>query len=424
MKFIVSSSVLLKNLSALSGVISTSNTLPILDDFLFELKEEQLLVTASDLETTMSVAVPLTKAEETGAVTIPAKILLDILKTFSDIPVIFSINPESLLVELSAGEGKYKLSGHSSDEFPQSPALEDTSKLTVSSGVLVDAINKTLFATGSDELRPVMSGVYCELSPEYLTFVATDAHKLVRYRRKDAHSENVTSFILPKKPLNQLKGILANKDFDVNIEYSQTNSLFTFENFKLICRLIDGKYPNYDAVIPTSNPNVLSVDRGLLLNAIRRVALFANQSTHQIRFKLSGKELVLSAEDIDFANEAKERLTCSYEGEDMEIGFNSRFLQDMINNVSTEQVRFEMSAPNRAGLILPIDNDNQDEEILMLVRLYHKSGFLLVTFLFIRTPTGESVGSKYVTKIEPTDLPVGVSQKKGSNELLRHSLCI
>jgi DNA polymerase-3 subunit beta len=367
MKFIVSSSVLLKNLSALSGVISSSNTLPILDDFLFELKEDQLFVTASDLETTMTVAVPLTKAEEPGSVTIPAKILLDTLKTFSDIPVIFSINPETLLVELSAGEGKYKLSGHSSDEFPQSPVLDEAAKLTLNAGVLVDAINKTLFATGSDELRPVMSGVYCELSPDHLTFVATDAHKLVRYRRKDARSEQVTSFILPKKPLNQLKGILANKDFEVNIEYTQTNSLFTFENFKLICRLIDGKYPNYEAVIPTSNPNVLTVDRGLLLNAIRRVALFANQSTHQIRFKLSGKELVLSSEDIDFSNEAKERLTCSYEGEDMEIGFNSRFLQDMINNVTTEQVKFEMSAPNRAGLILPIDNENEDEEILMLV---------------------------------------------------------
>lgn len=367
MKFIVSSSVLLKNLAALSGVISSSNTLPILDDFLFELKEDQLHVTASDLETTMTVTIPLTKAEEPGAVTIPAKILLDTLKTFSDIPVIFTINPESLLVELSAGEGKYKLSGHSSDEFPLTPVLESTSTLAVSAGVLVDAINKTIFATGSDELRPVMSGVYCELSPDYLTFVATDAHKLVRYRRMDAKSEQVTSFILPKKPLNQLKGILASKEMEVNIEYSLTNSMFTFDNFKLVCRLIDGKYPNYEAVIPTNNPNTLTVDRGMLLNAIRRVALFANQSTHQIRFKLSGKELVLSAEDIDFANEAKERLTCSYEGEDMEIGFNSRFLQDMIINVSTEQVRFEMSAPNRAGLILPVENENAEEEILMLV---------------------------------------------------------
>lgn len=367
MKFIVSSSVLLRNLSALSGVISSSNTLPILDDFLFSLKDDLLYVTASDLETTMTVSIPLTKAEESGAVTIPAKILLDTLKTFSDIPVVFDINAETLLVEISAGEGKYKLSGHSSDEFPQTPILEGTSSLKVSSGILVDAINKTIFATGSDELRPVMSGVYCELSPEHLTFVATDAHKLVRYRRKDAQSEQVTSFILPKKPLNQLKGILAAKDLEVSVEYSPTNALFTFDNFRVVCRLIDGKYPNYEAVIPTSNPNVLTVDRNLLLNAIKRVALFANQSTHQIRFRLSGKELVLSAEDIDFSNEARERLTCSYEGEDMEIGFNSRFLQDMINNVTTEMVKFEMSAPNRAGLILPMDSENKDEEILMLV---------------------------------------------------------
>ena len=263
MKFIVSSSVLLKNLSALSGVISSSNTLPILDDFLFELKDDQLFVTASDLETTMTVSVPLTKAEEKGSVTIPAKLLLDTLKTFSDIPVIFAINPETLLVEISAGEGKYKLSGHSSDEFPQTPELEGTSTLSMPAGVLVDAINKTVFATGSDELRPVMSGVYCELEPEHITFVATDAHKLVRYRRKDAHSSGVAYFILPKKPLNQIKGILAMKEVDINIEYSQTNALFTFENFKLICRLIDGKYPNYEAVIPTNNPNILKSEQGI-----------------------------------------------------------------------------------------------------------------------------------------------------------------
>ena len=367
MKFIVSSSVLLKNLSALSGVIGSSNTLPILDDFLFELKDDTLFVTASDLETTMTVSIPLTKAEESGSVAIPAKILLDTLKTLTDIPVIFNINAESLLVEISAGEGKYKMSGHKSDEFPQTPVLEQTSKLVLPSGVMVDAINKTLFATGNDELRPVMSGVYCELSSDHLIFVATDAHKLVRYRRSDAKSEKNMSFILPKKPLNQLRGILSGKESDVDLEYTPTNAMFTFDNFRLICRLIEGKYPNYEAVIPTNNPNVLLIERTQLLNSIKRVALFANQSTHQIRFHISGKELVLSAEDIDFSNEAKERLTCSYDGEDMDIGFNSRFLQEMLNNLETEQIRIEMSAPNRAGLILPVDNDNKEEDILMLV---------------------------------------------------------
>ena len=367
MKFIVSSSSLLKNLSALSGVLNPSNTLPILDDFLFELKDGSLFVTASDLETTMTVSIPLSKAEEDGSVTIPAKILIDTLKTFSDIPITFSINKETLVVEISAGEGKYKLSGHKSEEFPQSPALEDTTSIPVKSSVLVDAINMTVFAAGNDELRPVMSGVFCHLSPENITFVATDAHKLVRYTRTDASTVDTASFILPKKPLNQLRHILAGDDTDVNIEYTDTNILFTFENVRLICRLIDGKYPNYEAVIPTNNPNVLTTDRVLLLNSMRRVSIFSNQSTHQVRFKISGKELVLSAEDIDFANEAKERLTCSYEGDDIEIGFNSRFVLEMINNISTEQIRFEMSAPNRAGLILPVDNKNKDEDVLMLV---------------------------------------------------------
>lgn len=367
MKFIVSSSVLLKNLSSLSGVISSSNTLPILDDFLFELKDEALLVTASDLETTMMVTIPLAKAEEEGSVTIPAKLLLETLKNLPDLPLTFSINPDTLIVEISAAEGKYKMSGHKSDEFPQAPVLQDASAITLNSGVLADAIAKTIFATGNDELRPVMSGVFCELSAEHITFVATDAHKLVRYRRTDATSERTTSFILPKKPLNQLKSILSGKEFDVNIEYSETNALFTFESYKMICRLIDGKYPNYEAVIPTNNPNALIVDRLLLLNAIKRVAIFANQSTHQVRFRMSGKELVLSSEDLDFANEAKERLTCSYTGEDMEIGFNSRFLQDMLSNLTTEQIKLEMSAPNRAGLILPVDSENKEENILMLV---------------------------------------------------------
>lgn len=367
MKFIVSSSLLLKNLNALSGVLSTSNTLPILDDFLFELKGESLFITASDLETTMTVSLPLSKAEEAGSVTIPAKILIDTLKTFADIPVTFNINNDSQTVEISAGEGKYKLSGHKSEEFPQAPVLEESTTLTLKSDLLNEAINMTTFATGNDELRPVMSGIFCELSKENINFVATDAHKLVRYKRSDGSSDQSASFILPKKPMNQLKNLFAGEEFEVKVEYTPTNARFTFENVTLICRLIEGKYPNYEAVIPTNNPNSLTIDRSLLLTAIKRVSIFANQSTHQVRFKLSGKELVLSAEDVDFANEAKERLTCSYEGEDMEIGFNSRFLQDMISNLDTDQIRFEMSAPNRAGIILPVDNENKDEDILMLV---------------------------------------------------------
>jgi len=319
----------------------------------------------------MTVKIPLDSetlgdAQE-GKMAIPAKKLLESLKTFADIPLVFNINEETFMVEITAGEGKYKLSGQNAEEFPQVPVLEDTTKTEINSGIIASAINKTLFATGNDELRPVMSGIFCELTPDDITFVATDAHKLVRYRRTDAKAENAASFILAKKPLNQLKNTLVGKDIPVLIEYNQRNALFTFENIELVCRLIDGKYPNYEAVIPRENPNKLIIDRVSFLNAIRRVAIFANQSTHQVRLKLSGKELVLSAEDLDYSNEAKERLTCSYDGEPIEIGFNSRFLQEMLNNIDNEMVKLEMSQPNRAGILMPVDNENKDEDILMLV---------------------------------------------------------
>jgi len=367
MKFIISSTLLLKNLQAILGVINTNNTLPILDDFLFELSDDALIITSSDLETTMRVTVKPDMSEDPGTIAIPAKILVDTLKTFPDIPVGFNINQTTLMIELSAGEGKYKLSGHKSEEYPRTPALEETTAITFDSRLMAQAINKTLFATGNDELRLVLSGVFCELSPEDVTFVATDAHKLVRYKRTDLKSVDSASFILPKKPMNLLKGLLFAQEMPVTIEYNKTNAFFSFSNFHLICRLIDGKYPNYDAVIPKENPNKLTIDRHALLTTIRRVSIFANQSTHQIRFKVSGQELLLSAEDIDFSNEARERLSCSYEGDDLEIGFNSKFLLEMLNNIDTNEVRLEMSAPNRAGILTPVNNENKEEDILMLV---------------------------------------------------------
>jgi DNA polymerase-3 subunit beta len=367
MKFIVSSSLLLKNLQSIIGVINTSNTLPILDDFLFDLKDDALTITSSDLETTMSVTLKPDKALQNGSIAIPAKILVDTLKTFADIPVSFTINDDNQGIEISAGDGKYKLAGHKSDEYPRVPGLESTTSIELTSSLLSQAINKTLFATGNDELRLVLSGVFCELSPEDITFVATDAHKLVKYKRTDAKSNESASFILPKKPLNLLKNIITGQDMPVSIEYNRTNAFFSFQNIHLVCRLIDGKYPNYDAVIPTENPNKLTIDRNALLTTIRRVAIFANQSTHQVRFKLSGKELVLSSEDLDFSKESKDRLTCDYEGDDLEIGFNSKFLIEMLNNIDTDEVRLEMSAPNRAGILLPVNQDNKNEDILMLV---------------------------------------------------------
>ncbi|MEA3505675.1 MAG: DNA polymerase III subunit beta [Bacteroidota bacterium] len=369
MKFIVSSSLLLRNLQKISGVLSTNNTLPILDDFLFELNEEYLSITASDLHTTMTVSITPEKTDETGIVAIPSKILLDTLKTLADVPVSFIIDKETLNIEMSAGDGIYRLPGHKSDEYPQMPEKDDVTDLSISASVMLNAINKTIFAAGNDELRPVMSGVLCEIWENSLTFVATDAHKLVRYRRNDVGSENPSTFILPKKPLNQLKLILNfDEEVPVKLEYNQTNAYFTFDNIKLVCRLVEGKYPNYEAVIPQENPNILTVDRIPFLNALKRVSIFANQSTHQVRLKMNGQELLLSAEDVDFSNEAKERLTCHFDGEDMEIGFNSKFLQEMVNNLDTDQVRLEMSAPNRAGIIFPVsEEESSEEDILMLV---------------------------------------------------------
>ena len=368
MKFIVSSTLLLKQLQAIGGVINSSNTLPILDNFLFELNQDGLIISASDLETTMTAKVAVTKAEKTGSIAIPAKILLETLKTFTDIPITFTIeNKTTYSIEISAGEGKYKLTGYNADEFPKTPSLESASTLELDSEIIANAINKTLFATGNDELRPVMSGVYCQLTSDDIIFVATDAHKLVRYRRTDAKSQESAAFILPKKPLNQLKNLLGHDDGKVKIEFNSTNAFFEFSNYNLICRLIDGKYPNYEAVIPTNNPNKLTIERIPFLNSIKRVSIFSNQSTHQVRFKISGKELSLSAEDLDFANEAKERLTCQYEGDDIEIGFNSKFVLEMLNIINTDEVCIEMSAPNRAGILLPVNSENKSEDLLMLV---------------------------------------------------------
>jgi len=367
MNFIVSSNLLLKNLQSISGVLSSSNTLPILDDFLFQVEDDVLKITASDLETTMSVKISLTMSKDPGTIAIPARILLETLKTLPDIPVTFNINDENYAIELLAGEGKYKMSGHNGEEFPESPVIDDGNSFTVNSYILADAISKTIFATGNDELRPVMAGVYLEMSDDKTSFVATDAHKLVRYSRTDIKAEGLSSIILPTKPLHQIKNILGSQEVDVKIEYNPKNAFFAFGNVTLICKLIEGKYPNYSAVIPLDNPNKLQIERAPLLNAIKRVSIYANQSTHQIRFKISGKELVLSAEDIDYSNEARERLNCNYEGDDLEIGFNSKFMQEMLANISSKEIIIEMWQPNRAGLILPVENENANEDILMLV---------------------------------------------------------
>ena len=368
MKFILSSLKLLKAIQSLSGVINSSNTLPILDDFLFDISDGRLCVTASDLETTMTVTIQPDMVEGAGRVTIPARILIDVMKNFPDIPVSFNIDEATLAIELTTGEGRYKMVGHKSDEFPQVPVLAEPMVWEVPADVIACGFEKTIFATGNDEIRPIMTGVLMSMNDTCLTFVATDAHKLVRYRRMDVKSDVVASFIMPKKPINQLKNILAARaDEPVRIEFNSTNASFTFGEYNLVCRLIEGRYPNYEAVIPATNPNKLIVDRQLMNSAIKRVAIFSSKATHQVRFKISGQELTLTAEDLDYSNEAKERLTCNYTGEDMEIGFSSKFFQEMLANVSQNEIQLEMSAPNRAGIITPVDNQNAAEDILMLL---------------------------------------------------------
>ncbi|KJD36148.1 DNA polymerase III subunit beta [Tamlana sedimentorum] len=365
MKFIVSSTYLLKQLQVLGGVINNSNTLPILDNFLFELDGNKLTVSASDLETTMSSILDV-ESDSEGSVAIPARLLLDTLKTFPEQPLTF-VADENNTVEISSNHGKYALAYADGNEFPKAVALEDPSKTVVSGDILATAISKTIFAAGNDDLRPVMSGVFFQFTSEGLTFVATDAHKLVKYTREDIKANEVAEFIMPKKPLNLLKGILATNEDEVTIEYNDSNAKFTFENSELICRLIDGKYPNYEAVIPKENPNKLVIDRNQFLNSVKRVSIFSNKTTHQIRLKIAGAELNISAEDIDYSNKAEERLTCDYQGDDMQIGFNSRFLTEMLNNLNSDNVQLEMSMPNRAGILTPVDGLDEGEQVTMLV---------------------------------------------------------
>ena len=365
MKFIVSSTYLQKHLQVLGGIINNSNTLPILDNFLFELKHSSLTVSASDLESTMSTTVNV-ESESEGKLAVPAKLLLDTLKTFAEQPLTFVVEPNNT-IEISSNDGKYALAYVNADEFPKPIDLKDSSQTIIPANILNSAINKTVFATGNDDLRPVMSGVFFQFSTENLTFVATDAHKLVKYTRLDLKANNTTEFIMPKKPLNLLKGILGSDNEDVSIEYNDSNAKFSFGNSILICRLIDGKYPNYEAVIPKENPNQLSIGRNQFLNSVRRVSIFSNKTTHQIRLKIAGAELNISAEDIDYSNKAEERLTCDYQGDDMQIGFNSRFLNEMLGNLDSEEVKLEMSLPNRAGILTPVDGLDTGEEVTMLV---------------------------------------------------------
>jgi DNA polymerase III subunit beta len=368
MKFVVASDKLYKHLQVLSGVLNNNNTLPILDNFLFELEAGKATISASDLETTMTTSLEVL-TEDSGSIAIPARILLDTLKSFgsSSIPLNFKVEEKTLAVEVTSEQGKYKLSGANGSEFPKAPPIEGEKSFEIDGYILSTAINRTLFAAGNDDLRPVMSGLFFEIHEDSLHFVATDAHRLVRYSRADVKAGEAGSCIIPRKPLNLLKGITTSAESLVEVKYTESNIHFSFDNIRLMCRLIDGKYPNYEAVIPKENPNKLTVNREQLLQSIRRVSIFANKTTHQVRLKIAGSELHVSAEDLDFSNSAIERMSCSYVGDDMEIGFNSRFLMDMLSNLDGSEVVIEMSAPNRAGILVPAEKTDEAEDILMLV---------------------------------------------------------
>lgn len=364
MKFIVASSHLQKHLQTISGVINNQNTMPILDNFLFELDQQNLKITGSDLETTVTTTLTV-DSEDVESICVPAKMLLDTLKTFPDQPLTF-LDKGNGQLEIVSEQGNYELAYLSADDFPETPTVDEATKTIISSDILIEAINKSLFATGTDEHRPVMTGVFFQWDNAQCNFVATDAHRLVKYTRSDVEAQDGSHFIMPKKPLNLIKNIFPMGE-EVVVEYNDINTSFTTGNISLTCRLIDGKYPAYDAVIPKENPNVLTINRNMFLNSLRRVAIFANKSTHQVRLKITGNQLTISAEDIDFANKAVEKLMCDYNGDDMQIGFNAKFLSEMLNNLQSEDITLSMSESNRAGIIRPLDGLEEGEEILMLV---------------------------------------------------------
>ncbi|NQU86109.1 MAG: DNA polymerase III subunit beta [Mariniphaga sp.] len=369
MKFVVSSTKLLSHLTSISKVISSKSTMPILDNFLFKIVESELTITASDLESTLITSIELDNIEGEGIVAVPAKLLTDTLKEFPEQPLTFQINSSTYTIEIFSDNGKFSIVGQNGEDFPELPTLDEEAASTIDVGqkILLNGIEKSLFATADDELRPVMNGIYIELTSDYMSFVASDAHKLVRYRRLDVKAEIESSFILPKKPASLLKGLLPKEEFDVKLQFDDKNAFFTLSNYILICRLVEGNYPSYNSVIPTNNPNVMSIDRLAFYNTVRRVSVFSNQASNLVKLNLEGNQVVVSAQDIDFSISAVERLNCQYEGDAMEIGFKSTFLQEILSNISSSDIKVELSDPTRAGLLLPEKNDEEEEDVLMLL---------------------------------------------------------
>jgi DNA polymerase-3 subunit beta len=364
MKFIASSSALLKQLQHISGVISANTVLPILEDFLFEVEKNKLTVVATDLETVMRIQMDI-EAKDSGKVCIPARILMDSLKNISDQPLTFNID-KNFAIEITSDNGKYKVMGENPDNFPKEPVADDTTSFTMTSSALLTAINKTLFAVSNDDLRPAMTGVFFELDKKGVQFVATDAHRLVRYKRTDSSSPKTDSFIVPRKPLNLLKAALPDNNDEITLNYNSNHLFVKHGTTQMSCRLIDARFPDYKVVIPADNPYKLTVNKTDFQGALRRVSVFSNKSTNQVALIIAGSELELKAQDIDFSFEGDERMKCSYDGEDLTIAFNARFLIEMLNAADSDEVKIELSTPTKAGIMKPTEQDN-GEDLLMLV---------------------------------------------------------
>jgi DNA polymerase-3 subunit beta len=369
MKFVISSTELLSHLSSISKVISSKHTLPILDNFLFKLEGTELTITATDLETTMITRLELDNVEGEGVLAIEARRLTNMLKEFPEQPLTFEADMETMQVDILTENGKFSIVGQNGEDFPQMPIVqeENSSSLKLNSEILATGVSKTIFAAADDELRPVMNGIFIDIKENSITFVASDSHKLVRYRRNEIDTDVETKFILPKKPAALLKGILPMDDTEIHMQVDTNNAFFTINGSQLICRLVEGEYPGYDSVIPADSPNKVVVDRLRLTNTVKRVAVFSNQASNLIKLKLAANEITVSAQDIDFSISAYENLACQYDGDEMEIGFKSVFLAEILSNLSSADIVIELLDPSRAGIIVPLTKENETEDELMLL---------------------------------------------------------
>ena len=367
MKFIVSSTALFSHLQAISRVINSKNALPILDCFLFELEDGTLSVTVSDSETTMVTTLEVNESDSDGRFAVVAKTLSEALKEIPEQPLTFEINPKTFEITVQYQNGKYSLVGQNADEFPQPAVLgESAVRVDLDAQILLNGINRSVFATADDELRPVMNGIYFDMTSEDITMVASDGHKLVRCKSLAARVTGRAAFILPKKPASLLKGLLPKEQGAVAIEFDERNAVFTLENYRMVCRLIEGRYPNYNSVIPQNNPYKVTVDRQQLIGALRRVSIFSSQASSLIKLRMQENLIVVSAQDIDFSTSAEESLVCQYAGNPMSIGFKSTFLIDILNNISASEVIIELADPSRAGVIIPVEQE-ENEDLLMLL---------------------------------------------------------